>query len=79
MPEYRQQLVEVKIQSILTLADAVVLVQHLGLKLALQFICSVDPWMYRGEEIQAQVSHRRFIQSAVDKANVAGMHFFQWT
>ena len=41
MPEYRQQLVEVKIQSILTLADAVVLVQHLGLKLALQFICSV--------------------------------------
>ena len=55
----------------LTVADAIVLEQHLGLTHAIEFIRAVDPWCYPGEETQAALSLRHCVQRVLAKCRDA--------
>ena len=43
--DYKQQFIELKFHDRLSIADAIVLVQFLGLTKAAAFISEVDPWL----------------------------------
>ena len=77
-PENRHQYLELNIHERLSLADGIVLVQCLGITKAADFVGSVDPWLYPDGKTPGP-GCRRFTQSAVDKATVAGKQFFNWT
>ena len=79
MPDYRQRCVELSLRSPLSLADAIVLVQHLGRSKASAFIDKVDPWVYPTEKTRALVGISSYVQKAVDKAAHAGKEFKRWT
>ena len=55
----------------LTVADAIVLEQHLGLTHATEFIRAVDPWCYPGEETQAALCLRNCVQRVLAKCRDA--------
>ena len=51
----------------LTVADAIVLEQHLGLTHATEFIRAVDPWCYPGEETQAALKLKYCVKRVLAK------------
>ena len=53
MPEYEKSYLEISTVGQLSLADAIVLVQFMGLTDAARFVGFVDPWRYPGEQAQA--------------------------
>ena len=68
MSDYRQSCFESSLRVPLSLADAIVLVQHLGRSKAAAFIDKVDPWCYPTEKTRALVGISSYMQQAVDKA-----------
>ena len=68
MSDYRQSLLRIITSYRLSLADAIVLVQHLGYTKAAAFIDVVDPWCYPTEKTRAPVGINNFLQRAMDKA-----------
>jgi hypothetical protein len=46
MSDYRQQNLEIKIRDRLSVADAIVLVHHLGVIKAAAFVAAADPWRF---------------------------------
>ena len=79
MSDYRQNCVELSLRAPLSLADAIVLVQHLGRTKAAAFINVVDPWCYPTEKTRALVGIATYVQIAVDKAAHASKDFHHWT
>ncbi len=82
LPENRQQYFAINIHEHLSLADGIVLVHHLDLTRAAQFICSVDPWLYPGTDEEEETPGAlciTFTQRAIDKATAAGKLFSQFT
>ena len=79
MSDHRQSCVELSFRATLSLADAIVLVQHLGYTKAAAFIDKVDPWCYPTEKTRALVGILGYVQQAVDKAVHAGKEFRLWT
>ena len=79
MPDFRHAYVELNIQATLTLADAFVLVQYLGLSKAATFIETIDPWRCAGDETRSSLGVKRYTQGAVDKAVYDGSKFSYWT
>ena len=65
MSDYRQSLVALSLRATLSLADAMVLVRHLGHTKAVAFIDVVDPWCYPKEKTRAPVGISSFLQRAV--------------
>ena len=63
MSDYRQSCVALALRATLTLADAMVLVRHLGHTKAAAFIGVVDPWCYPTEKTRAPVGINNFLQS----------------
>ena len=76
---YRHSYVELSLRTRLSLADAIVLVQHLGRTKAAAFIDVVDPWCYPTEKTRAVLGIFSYVQQAVDKALHAGNEFIHWT
>ena len=78
MSDHRQRCVELSFRATLSLADAIVLVQHLGYTKAAAFIDKVDPWCFPTEKTRAPVGIFSYVQKAVDKAAHAGKDFRNW-
>ena len=78
MSDYRQSLLALSLRATLSLADAMVLVRHLGHTKAVAFIDVVDPWCYPKEKTRAPVGISSFLQRAVDKSAHAGK-LIHWT
>ena len=78
MSDYRQQNLELKIRDRLSVADAIVLVHHLGVTKAAAFVAAVDPWCFPHDDDPATINVRGQVQSVVAKATHAGksMHTF---
>ena len=79
LSHYRHSYVELSLRTRLSLADAIVLVQHFGYTKAAAFIDKVDPWCYPTEKTRALVGILSYVQQAVDKAVHAGKVFRFWT
>ena len=79
MSHYRQSCLELSLRTRLSLADAIVLVQHLGHTKTAAFIDVVDPWCYSTEKTRALVGISSYAQKAVDKAAHASKDFHHWT
>jgi hypothetical protein len=67
MSEYRQSFLDLQLRDRLSVADAIVLHQHLGLSKAANFIDVVDPWCYPDDDTPAVISVKGCLQSVVDK------------
>ena len=67
MSEYRQSFLDLQLRDRLSVADAIVLHQHLGLRKAANFIDVVDPWCYPDDDTPAVISVKGCLQSVVDK------------
>jgi len=76
MSAYEQSHLEISIVAQLSFADAIVLVQCMGLTDATRLVSSVDPWCYPGSQSPASVGVKRYLQSAVDKASSEGALFY---
>jgi hypothetical protein len=79
MSDYRKNLLELSFRGPYTLSDSMTLVHRLGPKNAARFINTVDPWYFPGEKTRASCLVERFLQGAIDKANIAGKMFNLWT
>jgi hypothetical protein len=79
-PDYTQSCIELSLRVTLSLADAVVLEQRLGINNTARFIDVVDPWCYPGEETRAPCGIKRCFQYALDKVKKADILGFKyWT
>ena len=67
MSEYRQSFLDLQLRDRLSVADAIVLHQHLGLSKAANYIDVVDPWCYPDDDTPAVISVKGCLQSVVDK------------
>jgi len=70
---------EISLRLPLMVADAIVLEQHLGRTNAIEFIRTVDPWCYPGEETQAVVVLRSYVNRLFDKSRDAVKSFYQFS
>ena len=73
MSDYRQQNLELKIRDRLSVADAIVLVHHLGVTKAAAFVAVVDPWRFPHDNSTATINVKGQVQSVVDKATFLGI------
>jgi len=73
---YEQSHLEISTVAQLSFADAIVLVQCMGLTDAARLVGLVDPWCYPGSQSPASVVVSRYLQSAVDKASSEGILFY---
>ena len=71
MSDYRQSFLDLQLRDRLSVADAIILHQRLGLSKAANFIEVVDPWCYPDDDTPAVVGVKSFLQSVVDKATSA--------
>ncbi len=71
MSDYRQSFLDLQLRDRLSVADAIILHQRLGLSKAANFIEVVDPWCYPDDDTPAVVGVKSFWQSVVDKATSA--------
>ena len=78
MSDYRHSYLELPLRTPLSLADAIVLMKHLGQTKAAAFIDVVDPWCFPTEKTRAPVGIFSYVQKAVDKAAHAGKDFRFW-
>ena len=72
MPEYREQLLHLNLRDRLSVADAVVLEQRLGLTKAANFVTYVDPWRYPHDDTPGSLKAISCVQSVVAQAAHAG-------
>jgi len=79
MSDYRQQFLELNMCERLSLADAIVLVHHLGLTKADNFISVVDPWSYPHDDAPVSLNHKSYVQSVVAQAAHAGKTLIKFT
>ena len=79
MSDYRQQFIELKFRDRLSIADAIVLVQFLGLTKAAAFISEVDPWCYPHDDSPATLTVKKYVHSSVDLAAHAGKTIARFT
>jgi hypothetical protein len=79
MSDYRQQFIDLKFCDRLSIADAIVLVQFLGLTKAAAFISEVDPWCYPHDDTPATLTVRKYVHSSVDLAAHAGKTIARFT
>jgi hypothetical protein len=70
---------ELSLRLPLTVADAIILEQHLGLTNATEFISTVDPWCYPGEKTQAVVALKSHVQRLLEKSRNAVKNCQQYT
>ena len=56
MSDYRQSFLDFKLRDRLSIADAIILHQRLGLSKAANFIEVVDPWCYPDDDTPAVMS-----------------------
>ena len=68
MSDYRQSFLDLQLRDRLSVADAIILHQRLGLSKAANFIEVVDPWCYPDDDTPAVIGVKAFLQSVVDKA-----------
>jgi hypothetical protein len=73
---YEQSHLEISTVAQLSFADAIILVQCMGLTDAARLVSLVDPWCYPGSQSPASVGVSRYLQSAVDKASSEGILFY---
>jgi hypothetical protein len=71
MSDYRQSFLDLQLRDRLSVADAIILHQRLGLSKAANFIEVVDPWCYPDDDTPAVIGVKAFLQSVVDKATSA--------
>ena len=85
IPDYKHVEVKITLRCRLSLADACILVQYLGVSKAADYIGTIDPWSYpeNPEKEIPEIRHppgiRRFIQVATDKATFSGRIFSKYT
>ena len=79
MSDYRQQFIDFKFHDRLSIADAIVLVQFLGLTKAAAFISEVDPWSYPHDDTPATLTVRKYVHCSVDLAAHAGKTIARFT
>ena len=78
-PDNQQHWIEPIFRGNLSLADIIVLIHRLGIVHAAEIVTVVDPWQYLEEATTARPGIKRYIQSAVDKATLAGKIWCAWT
>ena len=61
MSDYRQQFIDFKFHDRLSIADAIVLVQFLGLTKAAAFISEVDPWCYPHDDTPSTLTVKKYV------------------
>ena len=71
MSDYRQSFLDLQLRDRLSVADAIILHQRLGLSKAANFIEVVNPWCYPDDDTPAVIGVKAFLQSVVDKATSA--------
>ena len=79
MSDYRQQNLELKIRDRLSVADAIVLVHHLGVTKAAAFVAAVDPWRFPHDDSPATINVRGQVQSVVAKATFEAKSLNEFT
>ena len=79
MSDCRQQFIDFKFHDRLSIADAIVLVQFLGLTKAAAFISEVDPWSYPHDDTPATLTVRKYVHCSVDLAAHAGKTIARFT
>ena len=67
MSEYRQSFLDLQLRDRLSVADAIILHEHLGLFKAANFIEVVDPWCYPDDDTPAAITVSKYLQSVIDK------------
>jgi hypothetical protein len=72
MSDYRQQNLELNIRDRLSVAEAIVLVHHLGVTKAAAFVSAVDPWRFPHDDAPATINVKGQVQSVVAKATLLG-------
>jgi len=70
-PDCRLSYHESALRQILSLADVLVLENVFWLSHAAELVAVVDPWVFPGENENATIGVKSFIQQAVDKAKHA--------
>jgi hypothetical protein len=73
MFDYRQRSLDIQLRDRLSVADAIILHQHLGLTKAAYFVEVVDPWCYPDDDIPAILNVKSYLHSVVDKASSANI------
>ena len=72
MYDYRQQNLQFNIRDRLSVADAIVLVHHLGVTKAAAFVAVVDPWRFPHDNSTTTINVKGQVQSVVAKATLLG-------
>ena len=67
MSDYRQSFLDLQLRDRLSVIDAIILHQRLGLSEAANFIEVVDPWCYPDDDTPAAITVRKYSQSVIDK------------
>ena len=68
MSHNRQCLLDIQLRDRLSVADAIILHQHLGLTKAANFVDVVDPWCFPDDDTPAILNVKAYLHSVVDKA-----------
>ena len=79
MSDYRQQNLELKIRDRLSVADAIVLVHHLGVTKAAAFVAAADPWRFPHDDAASTFNVQAYVQSVVAKATHLGNTLIKFT
>ena len=68
MSEHRQSFLDLKFRDRLSVADAIILHQRLGVTKAANFVDVVDPWCYPDDDTPSTIVVKPYLHSVVDKA-----------
>ena len=68
MSEHRQSFLDLKFRDRLSVADAIILHQRLGVTKAANFVDVVDPWCYPDDDTPSTIVVKPYLHSLVDKA-----------
>jgi hypothetical protein len=73
MSEHRQGFLDLKLRDRLSVADAIILHQRLGVTKAANFVDVVDPWCYPDDDTPSTIVVKPYLHSLVDKAASANI------
>ena len=68
MSEHRQGFLDLKLRDRLSVADAIIIHQRLGVTKAANFVDVVDPWCYPDDDTPSTIVVKPYLHSLVDKA-----------
>ena len=79
MSDYRQSFLDLQLRDRLSVADAIILHQRVGVTKAANFVAAVDPWRFPHHDAPATFNFRCQVQSVVAKATFLGRKLSDFT